>query len=372
MKKNIKIFITIFTILLLSTGCVKYETTMTINDDNSFKYATIIGYNKSQTAKVNGEEVNLQDQTTVDEDTKKEFKKYGINVEQYEDDDTIGLSLYKLFDSIDDVTTEVDTSCELDLYNKVVDNQYCFKKTKGFFFDTYKAKISTKMYYEGLNSAGMSNQQNIHSIEDYKREYNITDDKFDTQLNDDGTAVFTSKEPPWKIYMYDQQTIDEYNEELEDMYGQLDESASIKFILNNYTKVGKNNATKEENGGKKLIWDFKDQENKIDYIEFEINKPNWLFIIIGAVAGFVIIILVIGIIGGTINNMAQKKQEEAANKNNNLATINPEQVEDIQENPMINKLLAPDTNTESTPTPMPEEPVMPVEEDEPIKTNFYE
>lgn len=340
MKKGLKLFATVLTVLLLSTGCVKYETTMTINDDNSVNYSTIIGYNKEDITKMGGTLDDAYKETTVTEDMKKEYKKAGINIESYEDDTTIGVNLYKNFDSIDDITTQVDTSCELDLYNKKVDNQYCFKKTKGFFFDTYTAKISTKSYYEGLTRG----TKTITNVEDFKQEYNITDEEYDATYGDDGTVTFVSKGVPNKVFIYDPNLLENYNNELNDMMDQYSETASLKFILNNYSAVGKNNATKKEKDGKRLIWDFTDTENKVDYIEFEIKRPNWLFIILSGVTAIFILILIIGIIVSSITKKAEEKKERLlkAEADANKPQEAVEQIGNMEENPMVNALLAAD------------------------------
>ena len=375
MKKGLKLFATVLTVLLLSTGCVKYETTMTINDDNSIKYSTIIGYNKEYITEMGGTLDDAYKETTVTEDMKKEYKKAGITIDSYEDDDTIGVSLYKVFDSIDDITTEVDTSCELDLYNKNVDNQYCFKKTKGFFFDTYEAKISTKSFYEGMSGY---NPNSRVTLEDFKASNNINDETYDTTYNDDGTISYTKKDGTLTLTV----NPDDYNQEYDDNDDMLDaykDQMSIKFILNNYSAVGKNNATKKEKDGKRLIWDFTDTENKIDYIQFEIKKPNWVFIILGIISAVVIVILIIGIIGGNIVKSSEKKKEQAEKEAaaHQLPTMdNMEQVGEVEENPMINKLLAPDSGAtpQSSEQSIPEQVIpepMP-EDDEPIKTDFYE
>ena len=105
----------------------------------------------------------------------------------------------------------------------------------------------------------------------------------------------------------------------------------------------------------------------IEYIEFEYYKPNYVNMVIGIVATVIVIILIIGIIGGNILKLIEKNKEKKMN--NSLAKVEMNNIEPVEENPIINSLLAPDTTTAQQQTiEMP----LPKEEDEQIKTDFYE
>ena len=286
MKKYIKLFLAVITTLVLSTGCVKYESTMTINKDFSLKYATIVGYKKADIISAGGDIDSTKQEQQLDEDEKKEYTKLGINVDEYDDDEIIGMKLVKKFDSIDDLTNEIDTSCELDLYNKKVENQYCFKRTKGFFFDKYQAKISTEAF-KSLSSAEPGSED---------------------------------------------------NEELTNSINAAMKSATIRFILKSDVKIDNANATTIEDNT--YTWDFM-KDDKLEYIEFEVTRPNYLVIGISIAAGILILILLIGIIGGFIlKNKENKKKQDIQD---NLTTINNEQVQEAV-NPVVNALLSPDGN----------------------------
>jgi len=124
MTKSISIFI----LIILLTGCAKFETTMTINKDKSMELSIISALDK-----------NIA-QNKIDTVDINEYERRGFYIEKYIEDGKKGYKLIRQIKNIDDVSTEGNISKEEMTEGLYGDSEYIFIVKKGFFKTTYKAE----------------------------------------------------------------------------------------------------------------------------------------------------------------------------------------------------------------------------------------
>ena len=273
MKKKFKILLLVLMVLLIPTGCVKLEAGVKINKDGSMDYSFITALDKQY---AENESLNK-----LDEDTIKEYKKKNIIIDNYEDDKYKGYRYSIHYENLDQLSSIAENdACTINITEKEVDNNYCFKKEKNLFSTTYKAKFSTNFADEQKKEASSQ-----------------VDDKYTEQLL---------------------------------------KSMDLKFKVELPVKPGKNNATTQD--GNTLIWDMTDPSFKeVKTIEFEFDAPNTLVITIAIIVGIIILLLVIAIIISTIINRKNKPIKEEVKKDEIIEL--PQ-----ESNPVVNALLSPDGN----------------------------
>ena len=200
MKKSLKAFSLLFICLLLSS-CVKYDATISVNKDHSMDFSFISAIKKEYASQMNN---------TEDYD---KYKEEGFVVDSYVTDEYEGYKVSKHYVSIDEVSsTDIDTSTLTDNDDKL------FNVKKGFFKNTYSAKL-------------VSNDTN--------------------EIMD-------------KSSMYE-----EDSEELKELMKQFD----LKFNLNLPYQVKTSNATSISEDKKHLVWDLTNMKDP--YIEFTFDLYNW-------------------------------------------------------------------------------------------------
>ena len=281
MKRRIKTLILLLVVLIIPTGCMKVEGNIRINKDKSMNYSLIAAYDTSKIP---------EDQLTdidVTEEEINEFKKSNITLEKYEEDNYVGKRFSIKYESIDDISSMVDIDgCVIDIQNKATDTIYCFKREKGFFQDTYKAKFLVNGF---VNSGNTKQKEQMES----------------NQLENN---TITSS-------MYD--------------------SMDVKFLVEVPFKVKSNNASSKDND--LLTWDFKNENvQNLEAMEFEFAIPNTFNIIITIVVAVIFVLLIACIIISKILNK-NKPQEQVVQ----------EEVEEVlelpqEQNTKINALLSDD------------------------------
>ena len=103
--KNIKKAIAVLLILTTMTGCVKYNNTMTINNDKSmlFEGTYLISDKVMDMMNSFGETAT----TTITENIdKEELKKRGITVNDKKENGYTGISISKKYDNIDNISND--------------------------------------------------------------------------------------------------------------------------------------------------------------------------------------------------------------------------------------------------------------------------
>ena len=324
MKKKLQILIVGLMIILLQTGCAKLEATMTIKNDGSIDYSYYIGIKK---------EYNPNGDPIMDTDQVKAYQKAGITVVEEEDDEYTGNRLNKKYDSIDELTSIADTSCELDIYNKKIDNMYCFTKEEGLFGEVYKAKIAVKPLKENINSSTQTQEDDNTQSSSI-----VSTDDVD---NGDGTYTITNHYEDGSTYTFNSNhSSKETQDDIENMTSAIKSQLKATFVVKLPSKNLSNNATNTTDGGKVLTWDLlDDQMENVEYFEFSFNKPNTLRIIIASVLGAIIIFLVISIIISLIINRNNKPEKD----DEPVETLDaPDTYTPVENTDKVNALLSPD------------------------------
>ena len=130
MKKNKLLFILL--IILLATGCVKYDLSMSVKTDKSMTLVLIDAFEKEYASYLEG-----------DATSKDEYIALGYQVEDYEEENYQGLKLTKKFDSIDNISSPNCGTVELtELLEKKVDEIILFKSSKEGTVTTYTATFT--------------------------------------------------------------------------------------------------------------------------------------------------------------------------------------------------------------------------------------
>lgn len=135
MKNCCKLLIVIC-IIFLSTGCVRYNSTMSIKSDRSMDYSIIYAYQKSIYDKLD---------VSWNDDVRNKYKSAGYTVEDYEEDNYYGIKLTTHVDDIKNIS--INASHRYNLYESVSNYEPLsdvFQIKEGIFKDTYKAIF----YYE--------------------------------------------------------------------------------------------------------------------------------------------------------------------------------------------------------------------------------
>lgn len=279
MKRIIKVLM-VFLIVIFMTGCVKFNATMDIKKDKSMDFTVIYAVDKSMM----GEEAS---NSILTDKQKKEAEKEGYTIEDYKEDNFVGVKLIKKIQNIDDVSTEKAEEYSLSgILDGDDDNKYIFQVKKGFFKNTYTANFKFDSSDSGLNSSD--------ETDDYTYEEEDEDD--DTK----------------------------YRESDELDYASMMSSMDLSFNVNLPYGANSNNATKAQDDNKKLSWSLTatDEEN----IEFTFDIYNMIPLIGCGVAG---VLLVLGILGAIIRKITGGNKNKPISQpviEQNMEASDPQQV----------------------------------------------
>jgi len=143
MKKRFLRIFSIIAVVLLMSGCVKYNINAKITSDKKMVMELIIATSLNG-QQGTGEEGEEGEEASEDEEQIAKLKEAGWSVEEYKEDDYKGSKLSKTFNNIDDVTTDSETIFDLnDLMQKGKESTFIFYKEKGT--NVYKAKFKASM-----------------------------------------------------------------------------------------------------------------------------------------------------------------------------------------------------------------------------------
>ena len=160
MKKGIKLLALSF-VMLLFTGCVKYNVDMTINSDKSMDF-------KLTTAMADSVKSYFGEQTSDGEKDKEEAKNNGFDVEDYKEDGYTGYTVKKHYNNIDDLSTTEDVTANISTNDKDVK---LFKINKGFLSTTYKATFKSDSA-DSITSQTQSYKDN-ESYKEYMKGFEV-------------------------------------------------------------------------------------------------------------------------------------------------------------------------------------------------------
>ena len=248
-------FLLVLVAVFCLTGCVKMNATMKINNDKSMDYEIITAMAKDL---VQGDTKVLSD------DQKKQAKKNGYKLSDYKDDEMVGYKATKHIKNIDEISTTKKVESNLDMDSK---DKYMFTVKKGFFKNTYKAKLTTSTT-DNLNSQmGNSNS-------------NDNDYSYDEDEDEDLDYDYEDDEDDSSIDLGDDTDFSQYTKNMD-----------FKFEVKLPYKAKKNNATSVEDDGKTLSWNLFEAKDDIEF-EFELYNLTNIYLTIGGAVVVIALVIV--------------------------------------------------------------------------------
>ncbi len=285
LSKLLKVMV-VSVILLLSSGCVKFNATMEINKDKSMNFSIIYAVEESL---LDGEEL------FSDEDIK-ELEDSGCTVSDYSESTKKGIKIVYKEDNIDDVSSESDdVEYNLSSITSMKDsNNKLFKVKKGFFKNTYVAKFDFDTS-DAMDDSSFDDEDDYSSRDDF----GFDDDDFEFDEDD---FEFDDEDDYYEYYGddydfdYDYTTDDGDDDFLtDDDFSDMAEYMSgmdLKFEVKLPYKAISSNATSKNNDGKDLTWNLMEFEDE-GALEFEFELYNTTNIIIVIVIGIVVIVALV-------------------------------------------------------------------------------
>ena len=295
MKKDFKTFklLLIALMLMLSSGCVKYNVTMDIKKDKSMDFNMIAAFDESFDE--NGE-MNITE-------AKDEVKNQYCSVSDYNESNMKGINVSCKFPNIDELSSET-TVKEAD-FESIMDGKdsklFTFKK--GFFKNTYTFKLDSS------SSSDLLGDEEDEDSYDYREEDDYDDYDYDSDYDD----------------------YDDYDYYDSDGSGNTDfdmsalSSMDLKFEVKLPYKAISSNATSKEDNEKHLTWDLmkmaqsEDGNNVVELTFALYNTSN-----IAIVAVIVIALIAVGVIFFMKNK--KKNVTGVTNMNTNNGMVNPANV----------------------------------------------
>lgn len=285
MKKAKYIILLSLTILL--TGCVKSNTSMTINKDKSMSLTSEVLISDKLLDKENG---------LIIKDEKEKLQKKNMTVEEIKDSNGYsGFSVTKKYGNIDKNSKEEYKEIIIsNFYDDKFDDSVLFQVKKGLFKNVYTANYKFEVDNDDFVEENNSNETVIDDTTNTPTVENGTTNVIDNTNNVDGTNNNTEKDISDNADLI-----------------KLASEVKFKFSVNLPYKVLESNATKKSDDGKKLEWDLNSNDAvKINY-SFELYNMNNIYMAIGISVGAIILLIVLIIIK---NKIVQKKREKISSR----------------------------------------------------------
>lgn len=299
MKKNFKTFklLLIALMLMLSSGCVKYNVTMDIKKDKSMDFNMIAAFDESLAE--NGE-MNITE-------AKDEVKNQYCSVSDYNESNMKGINVSCKFPNIDELSSET-TVKEAD-FESIMDDKdsKLFTVKKGFFKNTYTFKLDSSSSSDLLGDEEDDNSYDYREEDDYDSDYGDYDSDYDD-------------------YDYDYDLYDDSDDSDDSDDTGFDMSSlsgmDLKFEVKLPYKAISSNATSKEDNEKHLTWDLmkmaqsEDGNNVVELTFALYNTSN-----IAIVSVIVIALIAVGVIFFMKNKKKNVTGVTNMNTNNNM--VNP-------------------------------------------------
>ncbi len=314
MKKTMKL-LSLIAVVVLMSGCVKYDIGMEVGKDNSVSISLTSAISNS-----------LADYASDSDDSEKSaLEKKGYTVKEYKDDKWTGFTYTKKYDNIDKISTKDSVKVELSdiMDSEKEDIKYFFQKKSSLFKTTYVANFTIDTTSDSSDETDESTTADDSTT---------SNDMIDTEGMTE--AMMTSME--------------------------------LNYHITLPVKADEHNATTVSNDGKELSWKL--EYGKVNEIKYEFTKTNTTALY-GCVIGGVLLILLVVIL--VVLKVSKKK------KPNNNEVPGPGSVE--VKNEPSGQVVPPVTDQEEVkpvpteqPTPMgtsqeevKTEPSVPVSETQP-------
>lgn len=267
-------------ILLVSTGCVKYNTTMEIKSNKSMTLTTIYAVESSILESQGMTELMTDDQ-------KKQLTDKGYKVEEYSEGTMVGYKLSISVPSIDFVSA--DGNVEYDLSAVLQDDSTETPKIFGVEKGLLKNKYVARLTFAASDVTG-----DMGDITGGDADVDVSDDDL-TPAGDEATnpsdEVAQREGEDDTLTDNDQTGPSDGDFNLDDLTNLLT-NLDLSFTVKLPTAPISNNATKTENDGKTLIWTLTSSD--LNSIEFEFELYNYLYM--GIMGGAVLLLIVLIII----------------------------------------------------------------------------
>lgn len=273
MKKSLKL-LSIMLVVFLMTGCVKSHVNMEINKDKSMNLSLIAAIDSSFLEQ-SGEDDLLENEEI------KEFEEKGFKTEKYSDDSMTGYKFTKSFANIDDLSSEKETTLDLNALADEKTPNNVFTVKKGFFKNTYTVKMKNNATDELQSQIENADQttttdDNQMNIEDDTTIQGSNDTQTDTNVQDDT----------------DTQTDSSFDFSSNMDMSMLSSTLDMKFNVTLPYKAISSNATSTENDGKTLVWNLVNTQDDIEFT-FELYNMNNIYLTVGLAVILIILIIVI-------------------------------------------------------------------------------
>lgn len=285
MKKAKYIILLSLTILL--TGCVKSNTSMTINKDKSMSLTSEVLISDKLLDKEN---------RLIIKDEKDKLQKKNMTVEEIKNSNGYsGFSVTKKYGNIDKNSKEEYKEIIIsNFFDDKFDDSILFQVKKGLFKNVYTANYKFEVDNDDFVEDKNSNETVIDDTTNTPTVENDTTNVIDNTNNVDGTNNNTGKDISDNADLI-----------------KLASEVKFKFSVNLPYKVLESNATKKSDDGKKLEWDLNSNDAvKINY-SFELYNMNNIYMAIGISIGAIILLIVLIIIK---NKIVQKKREKISSR----------------------------------------------------------
>lgn len=285
MKKAKYIILLSLTILL--TGCVKSNTSMTINKDKSMSLTSEV---------LISDKLLDKESRLIIKDEKEKLQKKNMTVEEIKDSNGYsGFSVTKKYGNIDKNSKEEYKEIIIsNFYDDKFDDSVLFQVKKGLFKNVYTANYKFEVDNDDFVEDNNSNETVIDDTTNTPTVENGTTNVIDNTNNVDGTNNNTEKDISDNADLI-----------------KLASEVKFKFSVNLPYKVLESNATKKSDDGKKLEWDLNSNDAvKINY-SFELYNMNNIYMAIGISIGAIILLIVLIIIK---NKIVQKKREKISSR----------------------------------------------------------
>ncbi len=285
MKKAKYIILLSLTILL--TGCVKSNTSMTINKDKSMSLTSEV---------LISDKLLDKESRLIIKDEKDKLQKKNMTVEEIKDSNGYsGFSVTKKYGNIDKNSKEEYKEIIIsNFFDDKFDDSVLFQVKKGLFKNVYTANYKFEVDNDDFVEENNSNETVIDDTTNTPTVENGTTNVIDNTNNVDGTNNNTEKDISDNADLI-----------------KLASEVKFKFSVNLPYKVLESNATKKSDDGKKLEWDLNSNDAvKINY-SFELYNMNNIYMAIGISIGAIILLIVLIIIK---NKIVQKKREKISSR----------------------------------------------------------
>jgi len=284
MLRKIKI-LCIISMMLLLTGCVKFNTTMDIKNDKSMDLSILYAIDTT----VLGKEELLKEEDIA------EYKKAGFEVTDYTEGNYKGITLKKHVKNIDKISKTTGNVSFNIMGSSNNEDDSMFTVKKGFLRNVYTLKMENDSTNDMTNGIDVTDgRKALEGEDDTLLDDYPTDDTLLDDYSDDG-------------YSFDDADYTQYLSQMD-----------LSLTVNLPNKPISNNATSVSNNGKSLTWNLATQQEDVELTFALYNLSNLLICVVGVIVVVVVVVVIISKSGKNknISNNQATNNEQNVNTNN--------------------------------------------------------